>query len=88
MFKEYLLGKHMRKRLRPNLSRYKFVFAGPNSRSVLVFIAWTLRPWVRIPRKAWVFVLAFLCCVALCKYTPLGGADHSPKGVLLSVYID
>jgi hypothetical protein len=28
-------------------------------------IAWTLRPWVRIPLKALVFVLVFLFCVVL-----------------------
>jgi hypothetical protein len=32
-----------------------------------VLIAWTLRSWVLIPLKAWVFVLVFLCCVVLCR---------------------
>jgi hypothetical protein len=30
-------------------------------------IAWTLRPWVRITLKTWMFVLVFLCCVVLCR---------------------
>jgi hypothetical protein len=33
-----------------------------------VLINWTLRSWVRIPLKAWMSVVVFLCCVILCRY--------------------
>jgi hypothetical protein len=46
--------------------------------------AWTLRSWVRIPVKALMFVLVFLCCV-LRRWRPLRRADHSCKGVLPGV---
>jgi hypothetical protein len=44
--------------------------------------SWLLGSWVRIPLEAWMFVYVFLCCVVLCRSTPLRRADHSSKGVL------
>jgi len=32
--------------------------------------AWTLRSWVRIPLKAWMFVPVFLCCAVLWRQMP------------------
>jgi hypothetical protein len=32
-----------------------------------VLAGWLLGSWVRIPLKAWMFILVFLCCVVLCK---------------------
>jgi hypothetical protein len=34
---------------------------------VNALIAWTLRSWVRISPKAWMFVLVFLCFIFLCR---------------------
>jgi hypothetical protein len=34
---------------------------------VWVLAGWLLGSWVRIPLKAWMFVLVFLCCVVLCR---------------------
>jgi hypothetical protein len=34
---------------------------------VKALIAWTLRSWVRIPRKVLTFFLIFLCSVVLCR---------------------
>jgi hypothetical protein len=51
--------------------KYKYFstvdMTGPVAARSEALIAWTLRSWVRIPVKTWMFVLVFLCCVVLCR---------------------
>jgi hypothetical protein len=56
-----------------------FKNASPSGRVALIVC--TLRSWVRIPLKAWMFVLVFLCWVVLCRQRPFRRTDHSSKEV-------